>query len=297
LQELIPEQSTVTYRVGEPFTRTIEIQAEGLTAAQLPPLLEQAHIQGFKMYPDKPELEQKVEQEGLVGVRREKVAMVPMQAGRITLPEIRVRWWNVRTGQVQSSIIAAREIEVLPARAQAKPSVPQVSPENSAKVPAQAIHEKTERPVPPQSRVWPWLTVLFAVLWLLTLGICWRKAKVMRMALPPEDKARPKHSDMAQADNMLKQACRQHDARLVLQALPIWVAAACGDEQIRYLAQVKEISSALKQAVFRIEQSLYAPQAGEDWDCEALWQALEAWREQIKRQSKASGLKPLYPDA
>ncbi len=294
LREVLPEQLP-TYRVGEPFTRTIEIRAQGVMAAQLPPLLENTHEANMKAYPDKPELRQEAGAQGLLAIRREKVALVPLRAGRIVLPELRVQWWNVDTGEVQTAIIAAREIEVLPAVR----SAGQAQPQAAAPAPVQKP-EKAQVPLAsasvsaPFTAWWCWLAWTFAALWLLTLLAWWRCSRMQKHTPKPvlgDDAA----VDFSRVDKALKQACDKHSAAEVLRLLPAWVSAACKDERVQYLAQVKAHYPELAQPIAMLEQSIYAPHAAQDWDCATLLQALKACRQRAGHdQQQSAALKPLY---
>ena len=112
LREQAPAAGT-DYRVGEPFTRTLTVEANGLAASQLPEI--QAGLpDSLKQYPDQPVLENRAEDDGLVSRRQEKIAIIPSQAGKLTLPPIEIPWWNTRTGRQEYARLPARSIEVLP---------------------------------------------------------------------------------------------------------------------------------------------------------------------------------------
>ena len=101
-----------TLTVGEPVTRTITLSAQGLTAAQLPPLsIDQSP--DFKLYNDQAQLEDNINTQGVIGRRVESMAIVPNRAGLLTLPEVRVQWWDTSTDSMQTSILASVTFEVL----------------------------------------------------------------------------------------------------------------------------------------------------------------------------------------
>lgn len=103
-------------RVGEPFSRGILIQAEGLKASQLPHLDELHHHAGiFKVYADSPKTQEKMSQ-GIIGsTRQEHYTLIPQQAGHWVLPEISIPWWDSVNKVKKTSTIPARTIEILPA--------------------------------------------------------------------------------------------------------------------------------------------------------------------------------------
>lgn len=106
-------QDAATLTVGEPITRTITLNARGLTGAQLPPLLID-QIDGVKIYHDQPQLEDNTSAEGITGNRIESMAIVPTQAGKLTLPEIRVQWWDTAADQRREAVLPGKTFEVLP---------------------------------------------------------------------------------------------------------------------------------------------------------------------------------------
>ncbi len=301
LEEILPDGALPEYRVGEPFTRSIKLQAQGATAAQLPPLLEGKSIAGFKIYPDQPKLKQSVNPQGLVGTRIEKVAMIPTRAGTLHIPAIQVKWWDTDKNMMRTALIAGRDIEVLPAaQASSAPSVmsqapmqPQPQPQAQRQAATEALagqkHDDTQVEQNKQTW-WQWLALLFMALWLITLGLWWKFTHRQ-----PRQRAQLNIMDIKPAQKAIKQACKSGDAKAVLQHLPAWVAACYQDESIQYLAQVKGLLPALDEEIKRLEQSVYAPHGTASWSCDALFEALQALRKQVAPNAKEDvGLKPLY---
>jgi hypothetical protein len=97
--------------VGEPITRTIRISAQGLTGAQILPLTIAPSSQ-YKLYPDQPQLDQQVSSNGLLGTRTESLALVPNQAGEITLPAIEMRWWDTVNQRMQTASLPGITVQV-----------------------------------------------------------------------------------------------------------------------------------------------------------------------------------------
>jgi hypothetical protein len=97
--------------VGEPITRTIRISAQGLTGAQILPLTIAPSSQ-YKLYPDQPQLDQQVSSNGLLATRTESLALVPNQAGEITLPAIEMRWWDTVNQRMQTASLSGITVQV-----------------------------------------------------------------------------------------------------------------------------------------------------------------------------------------
>lgn len=105
------QQSQAT--VGTAFTRTIHTQAQGLSAEQLPDINTQAN--GFKVYAEKPTFDNKAAQQGNIGTREDRMAIIPTQAGKLVLPAIHIPWYDVNTNQWREAVLPESTIEVLPA--------------------------------------------------------------------------------------------------------------------------------------------------------------------------------------
>ncbi|MCA0901414.1 BatD family protein [Microbulbifer agarilyticus] len=97
-----PEQ----FKVGEPITRIITLRAEGLRAAQLPPLPE-LNIDGLKTYPDQPQQEDQPGPSGVDGSRIETTAIVATKPGSYQLPAVTITWWDTKTGRQRATQLPA----------------------------------------------------------------------------------------------------------------------------------------------------------------------------------------------
>ncbi|WP_334078975.1 BatD family protein [Microbulbifer sp. M83] len=91
-------QDPDSFKVGEPITRIITIRAEGLRAAQLPPL-PRINVEGLKTYPDQPQQDDQAGANGISGSRIETTAIVATRAGEYQLPPITLSWWDTKAGR------------------------------------------------------------------------------------------------------------------------------------------------------------------------------------------------------
>ncbi|WP_299593105.1 BatD family protein [uncultured Microbulbifer sp.] len=99
------------FRVGEPITRIITLRAEGLRAAQLPPL-PKLNIEGLKTYPDQPQQEDQPGMNGITGSRIETTAIVATKPGSYQLPPVTITWWDTKTGRQRATQLPAFRFEV-----------------------------------------------------------------------------------------------------------------------------------------------------------------------------------------
>ncbi|MFW8589212.1 BatD family protein [Glaciecola sp. 2405UD65-10] len=103
-----------TLEVGEPITRTITLTAMGLTKEQLPKISSLYHP-SFKAYPEQAQLSSVQHNNSIVSQGVYNTAIIPSQAGNYVLPEVRVPWFNVKTGKTEFALLPAKSVEVKPA--------------------------------------------------------------------------------------------------------------------------------------------------------------------------------------
>ena len=100
--------------VGDSLTRTLKLNAIGQLGSQLPAIAFENQA-GLQIYPDQPQTH---EQPALDGYRSEKLfkmAIIPTQAGTLTLPAITLNWWNTQTQTLETAQLPAKTLQVLPA--------------------------------------------------------------------------------------------------------------------------------------------------------------------------------------
>ena len=100
--------------IGEPITQTITITAEGLTPEQITPL-KFTESTKYRTYPDQPQLSQSLSNSGIISQRVESRAIVPSESGKIILPAINLKWWDIETQKEQTAELPSLTLDVLPA--------------------------------------------------------------------------------------------------------------------------------------------------------------------------------------
>lgn len=318
------------FQVGEPVTRSLIIDAKGLSAVQLPDL-SQANVPGINQYPDRPTSHTGISDNTVVSQKVIKVALVPSRAGRFTLPAIKLAWWNTKTHRQEVASLPARTIQVKPGvgAATAAPTAPAAGSMSapsggapaaaapassgassggpSAAAPA-ANHSSPKGAVMrwlgpiDQAGHWPWLAAGFALLWLLTGGL-WLAARRSAPAAalsggdsPKQVEPRP---DSRAALQAAAAAFRANNARAARQALLDWGAASWPEQPPRQLQQLKQrLAPAAGVILDQLDRHLYAPD-GKSWNGERDWELLEPLLKGPAAGSAgqaANPLPPLYPD-
>ncbi len=224
-------QPLSTLKVGDAITRTITVKADGLTAAQLPPIL-MSQPSGVNSYPDKSGTEDRETRNGIQGQRTDSIAMIPTQSGTITLPAVEYIWFDTTSGKVNTAKLPATTLHVAPdPKATEQTSTVAVTPPEDLDVkktddsshPAVIASQPNENTL----RLWQFLTALFLLLWLVTLGF-WRfksnKNKPRDYREKANDALQSPESPLQEADAFarLESACQQKNVRLALSELQNW---------------------------------------------------------------------------
>ncbi len=297
---------TPRFRVGDPVTRTVIVRAKGLSASQLPdlPMPDQT---GLKLYPDQAQTHSSALGDTLVSEREQKIAMIPTQAGDLTLPAIRLDWWDTAAKRQRSAELPARTIHVLPALATPRSgmaAMPAPFPSNAApqasSPPLQALVPESKSIAPSSSQgggpylsMWIGLTVFFAMAWLITLLLWWYFKRPRGAPIVSRSGAGDSTPLVA-----LKRAQQQHDPRALKDALLTWARLRWPDAVPLSLgalaARVED--ECFGAEIARLDRILYeANDSG--WRAERLQQSFTAYlrrSDQHDHQQQATVLEPLY---
>src|SRR5690606_22625139 len=104
----------LTVTVGEPLTRTIVIEADGVLETQLPELAPPTGV-GLRQYADQPEVSREIMEGGRFRARRiERLAVIAQESGALELPAVELPWWNVEQGRWELARLEPRSIEAAP---------------------------------------------------------------------------------------------------------------------------------------------------------------------------------------
>lgn len=154
-------------RANDAFTVELELVADGATAAQLePPML--AADAGAQVFPEPPQHDESIE-DGRPRMRMvRRFSVLPARGGPLRIEAPRVAWWDVAAGEAREATLPAIELDVAAAGgADARVAPPGVGGSSWVRVPG--VQGPVQR--------WALATVVFALLWLGTLGwaLQWRQ--------------------------------------------------------------------------------------------------------------------------
>ncbi len=278
--------------VGEPLTRTIIVKAAGLRGDQLPEL-EFAEPEGVRVYPDQPMIGSASDADLIYGSREQRFAIVPLREGEVTLPEIRIRWWDTTADAPVDALIPARTLSVGPAVAQAEGFLDALSaPASGADTEGAPVGGGGE---PVSGGGWRWASIALFALWAATAFAWWRTRRAATAATP-EDVRAPARARARRALNAACAAGRAEDAR---DAVLEWAVAAWPETPPRSLGEAaRRLDPPLTARLHELDRYLYA-RGEERWDGPALWREAKAGLRRATRPSRDApvpGLPPLYPE-
>lgn len=281
-------------RVGQPINLQMQLSATGVPADALPALSLPA-VGGATVYPDRPKTTTGSDGPWLVGSSQRAFAVVPEQAGTLTLPATTLRWFDVTRGQVQTAEIPAHTLTVLPAAGAVAAAV---AP--TAAAPTGAVVAAPTATAPPvagaagQLMLWRWIALASLVLWLASFAAWWwlHRRQAPRPATATAPVAVPSAREQRAA---FFAAARGHDASAQLHTLLAWAQA-----ERPAIRQPGELAAALadetqRHALEALQQRCYGGAAAEV-DGAALAAAFKsglAWR--IDDAPGMDELPPLYP--
>ena len=135
------------FKVGETVAREISITASGVSEKGLPEI-EFSEDSAWKQYPDKPQYTSAVHDNKFISHEAIRVVYIPQKSGKLTLPEIRVPWFNTLSGKIETAVIPSEEIEVEANEAyeniiSSEPENEQVGKPQNSKVEKQTVVNKT----------------------------------------------------------------------------------------------------------------------------------------------------------
>jgi hypothetical protein len=254
-------------KAGEPITRVITISALGQLETQIP-AIDPPTVSGVNVYPDRPELARKIEPGGIRGVRKDQYAIIGVEAGVMTLPPLRLPWWDVEAGEWKVAELPERSVSILPTR-----DAPVVESAPAVTTPA----EEPEAPAedPETSGLWRVVAQVVGALWLLTLGAWWLTSRPRRE--PREPAPPPLHKQQARHLKAARKAALSGDGAGVRQAMLEWGRLQWPDDVPRSIGALsRRVSAPLADELMRLSRAAYGP-SGEGWDGDALAKSLRSF--------------------
>lgn len=266
---------------GEPLTRTLVLEADGLNASQLPTLQgTQSLPRNLREYADQPRLEDLTSENGVRGTREESAALVAQIEGSYALPQVSVHWWNTSTDRLEVTRLDPVTLSVS-SDAGFVPSAGGVTaaPADPVKMPL----------------LWPWQ--IACALLVLALGVSLQQLHRARISLREQRlPAEEEHLDEVDQGNPLgdlQLACRTNHPAEARKALEAWARQQDAEGLMGLAQRHHELAEALED----LNACLFG-QSDMPWRGKPLWRAVRMVVQNRKRVEAADpeALAELYPE-
>ncbi len=283
-------------KVGEPVTRSIIMEADGLADTVLPPIPTPS-IPGIKVYPEQANTNSTVGAHGMVSKRVESQAIIATQLGTIEIPQVDITWWDVNEEAVKVTSLPARKMTVVgstaPVQTDSTITSTPASLANSTDVAPQSLQQ-----MPNSNSTWQWIAIGSLGLWLVTvvafIGLYLRG----RNKSTPSEEAEPTFTSaqLKSAKKALKEACNQNDPKQAREALINLFKQHWQDNSIKNLDHIAQRSNnePLSSALLNLDKCLYQPNASK-WESGFLLKTVEEGLSKTHDKAKEKDLAPLYP--
>ena len=299
-----PDQSEA--HVGDPVTLNLHLQADGLTAAQLPDLSALLALPaGLKSYPDQAKLNNIAQGDRIVGTRDQNIALIADQPGQFEVPAVHVSWWDTETDRLREATLPARTLTILPAIStgpaplSGRAPAPATAPAQRGASPGTAVATRVAT-LAEREPFWLLVSVLLALLWAVTVLAWWLTRRRKGAAAPAPAAQKPSPGPRAPLDARgarakFHEACGRNDAAAARLHLLAWAVAAwpqsppSGLQSLAAQLGNPDISQRLEE----LDRACFGGQA---WNGAALAAILrELPARQPPAQDRRSKLAPLYP--
>lgn len=252
--------------LGTPVTRRIEVKALGNLAANIPPLPEDMP-RNLKSYREQPLLDNARAGDTLLATRTESMAIVAVEPGEYTLPEIQLHWWSNKEKKFKTSTLPERRITVRGTAASNELPMPSPIAGSAIESPQNTNIEPGRPPaeIALYLNVYLWIGIsmgLFILVVVLFVLFIHKKSKSPKVSLTEETPQQLIKNSFRD----LKQACQKHDAQQARNAIIYWAQKKWQHETLLTLNDIKQkINNAtFNQLANELDAALYKETA--HWD-------------------------------
>lgn len=288
-------QSLDDVHVGDSITRSITLNAQGLLKSQLPPF-QMPKLPFANTYPDQGQSETTTSIQGASSSRTDNIAIIPTRAGTLTLPEIRIKWWDTKENTMEETIIAEHSILIKPAIENTQGNSQPLAVDHSQTGSAIANPDAADKDE--HSLYWQLSTLFFAVAWIITLLIWRTRAPSKVKKEVPRNDVVPLNTTEKNAFKTLEKACHNNDIADIRVGIISWAKCYWPDKNIKTLQDIDRLCGLmqLKEGLRELDKLLYGNASDSPWNSENLLRSLKQLRDNDKQThaKKEKNLKPLY---
>ncbi len=272
-------------QVGEPVSRTITVEADGLSGAQIPALELPAPTQ-LRTYPEPLEHETRNDGERIFGISRQTLTYIPNASGELEIPPIKLPWWDTTKDEAAEAQLPGWQLTVLAGASRRTAQAPPPAVASAADMPSPARQASGETVTSQNWREalrahWVWLlaglaAVLAILAWMVLLRR--RRAQPSSLAVQAETVAVTPSSvpklDRAAELQALEAACRDRDGASAAKSLLALAASQWPEAPPLNLGALASRLGSGAGVVRALDRHLYGA-SGADWQPELLWDAVK----------------------
>jgi hypothetical protein len=272
-EEWQPKQDS--YKQGEPITRTITLTVANVEKSALPELIPD-WPQDAKVYPDKPQFNSFAQQGNYFAQQVLSYAVIPNKQGELTIPEMKVPWFNSRTQKQEWAILPAQNLTINASETNV------ASPTPITQQPVNVMPTQQEQPI------WRWLTFIFATLWVIT---CCAWFVLRNKAVKPVSLVLVNDTAADKVWPQLQAALKANDAMLSSQLIHLWFKQQWPDQREHQLDQLP-LPAECKHACSDLFGSVYGKTDNQNtWDGSHLLRLLQIYKKSAFKSSRMNTAK------
>ncbi|MUI54430.1 hypothetical protein GNP86_10240 [Aliivibrio fischeri] len=147
---------------GTAITRQITLMMADVPPEKLPSI-DINYPKSVRMYDEKPTIGKDSQGNSVMTIKQ---VIIPHTSGQVELPAVSIQWWNSKTHKAEVAKLDSLTLTVTPNSQKSEQMLEQQTNEQSKTVIKREVDHG----------IWPYTTLGFAILWLLTL-IAWYKAR------------------------------------------------------------------------------------------------------------------------
>ena len=290
---------------GDLISRTVTIEAKGLTGAQLPDPAP-SDVPGFKVYADKADESTVDDYSGVNGKRTQEIAFIADKAGTFSLPAITMQWWDTVHGVMREASLPARTIVVSEKEKAAEPMVgkttesPLPPPDDKNQTIITGTPSVAPSADPRELFYWKLAAFGFGGLWLGTFTL-WliggRRLKKQTAGEEEKEKAIDHRARAKQARALFLRACSENNKALARKWLLDWATNHYPGERFKGLGDLarKIEDHETRLELETLDAHLYRHTKQEQWSGKKLGSLLADFPKNQTTTAKNKGtLPPLY---
>lgn len=247
---------------GEPLVRTLVLTAEGVGAQPLPKLEELlTSNEEFRVRSPKPETERKFQTDHKtpISVVTQTFSLIPLKTGKLTLPPLRISWWDIEKQQVRWAELPAQTIQVVE-----NPQLVTATPSTNPIATIPEIRVVTE--IAP----FHWMQYTALGISLAALGFCWWQVR-QNLPRPPSKSAPtvlPKITDLLRQLETTEQLT---ELQVLIQTVAQQHWGVPRTVSLHTLAQqVQSQDTELAEVLKKLDAALYGQQSFDSTDKQQL---------------------------